>query len=86
MVTTIQIEETLKNKLDKLKLHHRETYNELIMRLIISSSPQKLDRESLLETIEILSDPQTMRDIAKGIEDYNKGRFKTLAQIRKELS
>jgi len=85
MVTTIQLDEKLKEKLDKLKIHHRETYNELISRLINSSSPQKADRESLIETIDILSDPETMRDIAKGIEDYNKGRFKTLAQVRKEL-
>ena len=85
MVTTIQLDEKLKEKLDKLKLHHRETYNELISRLINSSSPQKFDRESLTETIEILSDPETMRNIAKGIEDYSKGRFKTLAQVRKEL-
>ena len=86
MVTTIQLDEKLKEELDKLKIHHRETYNELILRLINSFSPQKFDRESLTETIEILSDPETMRDIAKGIEDYNKKRFKTLAQVRKELS
>ena len=41
--------------------------------------------ESLLETIEILSDPEIMRDIAKGIEDYNKGKFKTLSQIKREI-
>jgi len=86
MVTTIQLDEKLKDKLDKLKIHYRETYNELISRLINSTSPQKLDRESLTETIEILSDPETMRSIAKGIEDYNKGKTKTLAQIKKELS
>jgi len=75
MVTTIQLDEKLKEKLDKLKVHHRETYNELILRLIGSSSPKKLDRESLIETIEVLSDPQTMRDIAEALEDYEKGRF-----------
>ncbi len=85
MVTTIQLDERLKEKLDKLKIHHRETYNELILRLISSSSTKKIDRESLIETIEILSDPETMRDIAKGIEDYNNGKFKTLSQIKKEL-
>jgi len=85
MVTTIQLDEKLKDKLDKLKIHHRETYNDLILRVISSLSPQKVDKESLIETIEILSDPETMRDIAKGIEDYNKGRLKTLSQVRKEL-
>lgn len=86
MVTTIQVDEKLKEQLDKLKIHYRETYNELISRLINSSSPQNLDKESLTETIEILSSPETMRSIAKGIEDYNKGKFKTLRQIKKELN
>ena len=85
MVTTIQLDGKVKERLDKLKVHNRETYNELLIRLINSSSPQKLDRDSLVETIEILSDPETMRDIAQGIEDYNKGKFKTLSQVRKEL-
>ena len=85
MVTTIQIEEKLKEKLDKLKVHHRESYNELITRLVAMSAPNKADRESLIETIEILSDPESMREIAKGVEDFNKGKYKTLRQIRKEI-
>jgi len=84
MVTTIQIDERLKDKLDRLKIHHRETYNELLLRLVALSSPNKSDRESLIETIEILSDPEMMRGIAKGLDDYNKRRFRTLKQIRKE--
>ena len=86
MVTTIQIEESIKEKLDKLKIHHRETYNDLISRIIKSYSPGEMDKESLIETIDILSDPDAMRDIAKGLEDYQKGRFKTLAQVKKELN
>ena len=39
MITTIQIEDKLKDKLDKLKIHHRESYNELIMRLVSGCSP-----------------------------------------------
>lgn len=84
MITTIQIDENIKEKLDKLKVHYRETYNELIKRLIIAYS--KADKESLVETIEVLSDPETMRGIAQGIEDYNKGKYKTLEQVRKELT
>ena len=74
MVTTIQIDEKLKEKLDNLKVHYRETYNELISRLVNSSS-EKIDKESLTETIEILSDPETMRDIANGLEEYEKGKI-----------
>jgi len=85
MVTTIQIDEKLKEKLDELKIHHRETYNELIARMISSSLPKKVDVESLTETIEVLSDPETMREIAQGLEDYQKGKFKTLEQVKREL-
>ncbi len=84
MVTTIQIDEKLKEKLDNLKVHYRETYNELISRLVNSSS-EKIDKESLTETIEILSDPETMRDIANGLEEYEKGKTKSFEKIRKEL-
>jgi len=86
MTTTIQIDEKLKEKLDKLKIHHRETYNELILRLISCSSPREVDRESLIETIEILSDPETMRDLAEALERINKGDLGTpIEKVRKEL-
>jgi len=83
MVTTIQLDETVKKKLDSLKVHYRETYNELLRRLIESYSAG--DKESLIETIEIMSDPQTMRNIAEGLEDYEKGRTKTLEEVEEEL-
>jgi predicted transcriptional regulator len=85
MVTTIQLDEKLKERLDKLKIHYRESYNDLILRLISSSSTKTFDKESLIETIEILSDFEAMKSITRGIEDYSKGRVKSLAQIKKEL-
>lgn len=85
MVTTIQVDEGLKKKLDALKIHHRETYNELILRLISNHSPNASDRESLIETIEILSDPSVMRDLAQALENYNKGNWITLDQLEKGL-
>lgn len=86
MVTTIQIEESLKDKLDRLKIHHRETYNELLSRLISSASPSKVDRESLIETIDILSDPETMRDIAEALEEYEQGKGIEFSKLKKELN
>ncbi len=84
MVTTIQLDERTKDKLDKLKIHHRESYNELLQKLI--EVYVKNDKEEdLVETLEIISDPEAMREIAEGIEDYNKGKGKTLAQLEKEL-
>ena len=44
---------------------------------------QKEDEDS--ETNEILPDPETMRDIASALEDYEKGKRKTLEEFRKEL-
>ena len=84
-ITTIQIDTNLKEKLEKLKIHHRETYNELLIRLISQSSPQSLDRESLIETIEVLSDPEMMRGIARGLQDFREGNIYTLNEIKKEI-
>lgn len=83
MVTTIQLDESTKKMLDKLKLHHRESYNDLLRR--ITKNPSKEDKESLEETIEILSDPKTMRDIADALEDYEKGKGTKLKDFEKEL-
>ena len=85
MVTTIQIDEKLKSRLDSLKVHHRETYNELILRLVNGCSPKEADRESLIETIEVLSDPEMMTGIVRGLRDFKEGKFKSFEQIKKEM-
>jgi len=72
MVTTIQIEEKLKDKLDKLKVHHRESYNDLIVRLINSFSPNNFDKESLIETIEIR---QLQEDLTEVLLDNSNQTF-----------
>ena len=84
MVTTIQLDEHTKNLLNNLKRHHRESYNELLSRLI-EVYQSGADRENLIETLEIMSDPSAMRDIAEGIEAYQAGKGKTLKKLRKEL-
>ena len=84
MVTTIQLDEKTKLALDKLKAHHRESYNELLQKLI-EAYQKNIDEGDLAETLEIISDPEAMREIAAGIEAYNKGRGKTLAELKKEL-
>lgn len=85
MVTTIQIDEKVKEKLDRLKVHHRESYNDLIIRILSSCAPQNVSRESLVETIEILSDPETMRDIAEALEEYEQGKGIEFSKLKKEL-
>jgi len=73
METTIRLDINIKKRLDLLKIHSRESYNDVIARII--GENRKIDEESLKETIEVLSDPETMRDIAEALEDYEKGRF-----------
>ena len=86
MVTTIQLDEKVKEKLDKLKIHYRESYNDLIIRILNSCSPKNVDRDSLIETIEILSDPETIRDIAQALEEYEQGKGVEFSRIKKELN
>jgi len=71
MISTIQINKDLKKKLDKLKFYDRETYNDIILRLVDSCDEKNKDKESLSETVEVLSDPETMRDLAEALEDIN---------------
>lgn len=85
MITTIQVDEKTKHKLDGLRMYPRETYNDLILRLLESPSLSKVDRESLIETLEVLSDPESMRDIAEALKEFNIKRGKSLEQIEKEL-
>ena len=75
MITTIQLESKTKEKLDTLKVHTRESYNEVINRMFEECCHVKVDEESLRETIEVLSDPETLRDIADALNDYDKRRF-----------
>lgn len=84
MVTTIQLDEETKEMLDKIKVYYRETYNELLQRLI-EVYKSGADRGQLVETLEIISDPEAMREIAEALEAYEHGKGKNLKQLRKEL-
>ena len=86
MITTIQLDKKLKQRLDELKIHHRETYNELIERLINNSNPVNYDKENLIATIEVLSNPELMRDIKEALQRINSGNYGTpLEEVEKEL-
>jgi predicted CopG family antitoxin len=84
MVTTIQLDEETKRMLDKLKIHHRESYNELLKRLAHTSSSYAI-REEVTETLEIISDPAVMREIAEALESIDARKGKTLKHLRQEL-
>lgn len=85
MISTIQINKDLKKKLDNLKRYNRETYNEIITRLIDSCNEEGEDKESLSETVEVLSDPETMRELAESLEDINNSnKWTSWEKIKKE--
>lgn len=41
--------------------------------------------DSLMETLEIMSDPELMRDIRKAEREYKSGEYVTLDELKKEL-
>jgi len=86
MATTIQIDEILKEKLDELKIHHRESYNALIQRILENCALNPINNESLVATIEVLSDPNLMRGIKEALEEESRGEKGTsLEELKKEL-
>ena len=71
--TTIQLQPEVKESLDQLKRHPRESYNEVIRRLVQS----RLDEEPLSE--------ETIEGIEEALEDIRKGRLHSEEEIRKEF-
>jgi len=87
METNIRLDNSVKKKLDSIKIHPRESYSDVIARMLDSSpKTDNFDEESLKETIEVLSDPEAMRNIADALEEINKGNYGvSLDEIEKEL-
>jgi len=83
--TTIQIDKILKEKLESIKIHQRETFNELISRLIDNDSLENASRESLIATIEVMSDPELVRGIAEGLKEYEMGEGTDFEDLKKEV-
>lgn len=72
-MTTVQLRTETKNKLDTLKLHPRETYDELIDRLADAA----FDDEPLSE--------DEIRDIRESENDIKAGRVRNLREIMRDL-
>tara|TARA_B100000315_G_C14164974_1_gene401812 strand:- start:268 stop:441 length:174 start_codon:yes stop_codon:yes gene_type:complete len=52
---------------------------------MVDSCSNMQNNEQLVETLEIVSDPKLMNEIAEGIEAYESGKGKNVKQLRKEL-
>ncbi len=70
MVTTIQLKETTKDKLDRMKLYRQETYNDVLERLIEDVSDLNLKAREELES---------------SIKDIESGKWVSLEKLAKEL-
>lgn len=71
--TTIKIDTELKDRLNTLKLHPRESYNDVIKRLVAIA----VDEEPLSQ--------ETIRDLERSLEDLKAGRVYTLDEVMAEL-
>lgn len=67
--TTVQIKRDLKAKLDAMKIHQRETYNDVL--------------ERILEDLEDIS-PAAFRRYEEIAKQVKAGKYKTHAQVRRE--
>ncbi|MCK4368029.1 MAG: hypothetical protein KAW84_08815 [Thermoplasmata archaeon] len=70
MATTIQVEESVRDKLNSMKMHSRETYNDVILRL--------------LEDLQELND-ETKKEIEKAVKEIESGKYKTHDDIKEEM-
>lgn len=70
MSTTIQITENIKARLDEMKLFKRETYNDVL--------------ERILEDLSELNE-ETKKDIERSLEEIKKGQYKTHEELGKEM-
>jgi len=71
--TTIKIKIPLKNRLDSLKVHPRESYTDVIDRLV----DMAVDDEPLSDA--------AIRAIEESLNDLKAGRVYTLEQVKAEL-
>jgi hypothetical protein len=72
MDTTIKIKTKTRTKLEHFKIHTKETYNDVIERLLNIVNDDDLD-------------PQTIKNLRKSLDDIEKGRIRSLSQVEKEL-
>ncbi|HLC33126.1 MAG TPA: hypothetical protein VJJ82_04835 [Candidatus Nanoarchaeia archaeon] len=70
MATTIQISEKLQEQLAAKKIYDKETYEEVIW--------------DLIEDTRELSE-ETRRELAQSRAEIKQGKYKTLAQVKKEF-
>ncbi len=71
----------LAEKVQKPGIHFTLTENGCPKVVILSAD----EFDSIMETMEIMSDPELMKDIKEAEEDFKKGDYVTLDELKKEL-
>lgn len=71
----------LAEKVQKPGIHYTLTENGCPKVVIMSAE----EFDSIMETMEIMSDPKAMADIKKAEEEYKKGEYITWEEMKKEL-
>jgi len=74
MATSIQLEKRTKAKLEKLKIFPRESYDDVVNRLL-----------NVTEEDEGILSEKTIRDLEEGVADIKAGRVYTSEQVKKKL-
>jgi hypothetical protein len=75
--TTVQLEKGTKEKLAEMREYSRETYDEIVNKLIKIAELVQGDEGELTE--------EAKKAIARGRADFKAGRSKPLTQVIKEL-
>lgn len=71
--TTIQVDTTTKKRLDHIKSYSKETYNEVIEKLLdLSEADAELSEE-------------TIKDIEKSLEQIKEGKLHTISEVKESL-
>ena len=68
--TTVQVPLALKARLAAMKIHPRETYADVL--------------ERILEDLEELG-PQTRKAVEKSRREFKAGKYKTLDEVKREM-
>ena len=74
MPTSIQIEKEVKERLDKFKNHPRETYNEVLDRMIRILSEEDAELS-----------PKTIKNIEKSLAEIKAGKVYSHKDVKKRL-
>ena len=74
MVTSIQLENKTKSKLNKMKIFPKESYDDVVNKLI-----------NIAEDDEGVLSKSTITDIQEALDDVKKGRLLSHSQVKKKL-